>query len=149
MASLTKPLNLPPSSPNRLAMVRGLPCLTRLRDLFLRLSTRMPSPLLTHSERTGLPVPYRSNLTAPSATKVWLFLLRNLAALLPVTSILPLPFRSRTRGSPRLQPWAAALLMTVSQAARKAALLTVRLPLAYSLLWMAAACRGQPRLAVE
>ncbi|MNX80442.1 hypothetical protein D3C86_1121030 [compost metagenome] len=87
-------------------------------------------------------------MTEPSATKVMLSLLRNLAELLPVTSILPLPFRSSTSGSVRLQFLAAALDMTMSQALIKAAWLTVWLPVAYSLLWIAAACRGQPRFAV-
>ncbi|MNY38998.1 hypothetical protein D3C86_1736600 [compost metagenome] len=38
-------------------------------------------------------------MTEPAATKVMFSLARNLAALLPVTSISPLPFRSRTNGS--------------------------------------------------
>ncbi|MNL35269.1 hypothetical protein D3C87_1572880 [compost metagenome] len=64
-----------------------------------------------------------------------------------VASVSPSALRSKTRGSPSVFPSAVAAPTTMSQASRRASLLTVWSPLAYSLLWMAAACRPQPRLA--
>ncbi|MNY03239.1 hypothetical protein D3C86_1358510 [compost metagenome] len=64
-----------------------------------------------------------------------------------VASVSPSSLRSNTKGSQSSLPFALASPTTMSQASRRAALLTVWSPLAYSLLWMAAAWRPQPRLA--